>query len=58
MMMYELIDMRIKILSGTLPGDEFKVLKKEITSKIDYGNAYVELFLVNTHLLLIRKHNF
>ena len=37
-MMYELMERRSQLLSGTLPKDELLQLKKEVTSKIDYGN--------------------
>lgn len=43
---YELIKYRSKILSGTLPIDELKELKKIITSKIDMGNKILGLDLV------------
>ncbi|KFM70972.1 Dedicator of cytokinesis protein 1, partial [Stegodyphus mimosarum] len=45
-MMYELIDWRRKIMSGTLPVDELKELKQRATAKIDMGNAYLGLDLV------------
>lgn len=37
-MMYELMERRSQLLSGTLPKDELLQLKKEVTGKIDYGN--------------------
>ncbi|KAB0402062.1 hypothetical protein E2I00_004446 [Balaenoptera physalus] len=37
-MIYDLIEWRSQILSGTLPQDELKELKKKVTAKIDYGN--------------------
>lgn len=37
-MMCELMERRSQLLSGTLPKDELLELKKEVTSKIDYGN--------------------
>lgn len=37
-MMCELMERRSQLLSGTLPKDELLQLKKEVTSKIDYGN--------------------
>lgn len=37
-MMYDLIEWRSQILSGTLPQDELTELKQRVTSKIDYGN--------------------
>ena len=40
-MMIELIEWRKQIMSGTLPADELKELKKKVTSRIDQGNAYV-----------------
>lgn len=39
--MWELMEWRSQLLSGTLPSDEFKELKQKVTSKIDYGNKYV-----------------
>lgn len=41
-LMCELMEWRSQLLSGTLPSDEFKELKQKVTSKIDYGNKYVE----------------
>lgn len=40
-MIYDLIEWRSQILSGTLPQDELKELKKKVTAKIDYGNRFV-----------------
>lgn len=40
-LMWELMEWRSQLLSGTLPSDEFKELKQKVTSKIDYGNKYV-----------------
>lgn len=37
--MYELIELRQTIMSGTLPADELKVIKQNLTSKIDVGNS-------------------
>jgi len=37
-LMNELISCRKKILSGTLPVDELRQMKKHVTSKIDVGN--------------------
>ncbi|XP_075889561.1 dedicator of cytokinesis protein 1 [Nelusetta ayraudi] len=45
-MMYDLIEWRSQILSGTLPQDELTELKQRVTSKIDYGNKYLDLDLV------------
>ncbi|KAK5618409.1 Dedicator of cytokinesis protein 1 [Crenichthys baileyi] len=45
-MIYDLIEWRSQILSGTLPQDELTELKKKVTSKIDYGNKYLDLDLV------------
>ncbi|MBN3290076.1 DOCK1 protein, partial [Polypterus senegalus] len=45
-MIYCLIEWRSQILSGTLPQDELKELKQKVTSKIDYGNKYLDLDLV------------
>uniref|UniRef100_A0A667XZN8 Dedicator of cytokinesis 2 n=1 Tax=Myripristis murdjan TaxID=586833 RepID=A0A667XZN8_9TELE len=42
-LMWELIEWRSQLLSGTLPNDEFKELKQKVTSKIDYGNKILEL---------------
>ena len=42
-LMWELIEWRSQLLSGTLPNDEFKDLKQKVTSKIDYGNKYGRL---------------
>ncbi|XP_015793034.1 dedicator of cytokinesis protein 2 [Tetranychus urticae] len=39
LMMIEMIELRSKIMSGTLPVDELKNLKQTITSKIDLGNV-------------------
>ncbi|KAG8517473.1 Dedicator of cytokinesis protein 1 [Galemys pyrenaicus] len=49
-MIYDLIEWRSQILSGTLPQDELKELKKKVTAKIDYGNRLVYLkgdFMLN-----------
>ncbi|XP_078717845.1 dedicator of cytokinesis protein 1-like isoform X3 [Lampetra fluviatilis] len=45
-MMYELINWRSQILSGTLPLDELKELKQKVTARIDYGNSILGLDLV------------
>ncbi|XP_033633193.1 dedicator of cytokinesis protein 1-like isoform X1 [Asterias rubens] len=45
-MMYELIDCQKQIVSGTLPVDELKDLKQQVTSKIDCGNRALGLDLV------------
>uniref|UniRef100_F6YR61 C2 DOCK-type domain-containing protein n=1 Tax=Monodelphis domestica TaxID=13616 RepID=F6YR61_MONDO len=45
-MIYDLIEWRSQILSGTLPQDELKELKKKVTAKIDYGNRVLDLDLV------------
>ncbi|XP_043920391.1 dedicator of cytokinesis protein 2-like [Protopterus annectens] len=45
-MMYELMERRSQLLSGTLPKDELQELKKEVTRKMDYGNRMLELDLV------------
>ncbi|XP_060771126.1 dedicator of cytokinesis protein 2 [Neoarius graeffei] len=42
-LMWDLMEWRSQLLSGTLPGDEFKELKQKVTSKIDYGNKILEL---------------
>nr|CAD7428800.1 unnamed protein product [Timema monikensis] len=43
---YELIRYRSKILSGTLPVDELKEIKRLVTSKIDMGNKLLDLDMV------------
>lgn len=45
-MMYELMDSRRKIMSGTLPVDELRELKQKVTAKIEMGNAILDLDLV------------
>ncbi|XP_078509500.1 dedicator of cytokinesis protein 2 isoform X2 [Lissotriton helveticus] len=45
-MMYDLMEWRAQLLSGTLPKDELKELKQKVTSKIDYGNKILELDLI------------
>ncbi|XP_032411020.1 LOW QUALITY PROTEIN: dedicator of cytokinesis 2 [Xiphophorus hellerii] len=45
-LMWDLMEWRSQLLSGTLPNDEFKELKQKVTSKIDYGNKILELDLV------------
>ncbi|KAK7919026.1 hypothetical protein WMY93_010310 [Mugilogobius chulae] len=45
-LMWDLMEWRSQLLSGTLPTDEFKELKQKVTSKIDYGNKILELDLV------------
>ncbi|XP_067134903.1 dedicator of cytokinesis protein 1-like [Centruroides vittatus] len=45
-MMYELIEWRRQIMSGTLPVDELKEIKQKVTAKIDVGNAILDLDLV------------
>ncbi|XP_018616629.1 dedicator of cytokinesis protein 1 isoform X2 [Scleropages formosus] len=45
-MIYDLIEWRSQILSGTLPQDELTELKQKVTSRIDYGNKYLDLDLV------------
>ncbi|XP_075232677.1 dedicator of cytokinesis protein myoblast city [Lycorma delicatula] len=44
--MYELVGFRSKIISGTLPVDELKEIKRSATSKIDTGNKLLGLDLV------------
>ncbi|XP_029599319.1 dedicator of cytokinesis protein 1-like [Salmo trutta] len=44
-MIYDLIEWRSQILSGTLPQDELTELKQRVTSKIDYGNNFLLLLL-------------
>ncbi|XP_074866180.1 dedicator of cytokinesis protein 2 [Carettochelys insculpta] len=46
LMMYDLMEWRSQLLSGTLPKDELKELKQKVTSKIDYGNKILELDLI------------
>lgn len=50
-LMWELMEWRSQLLSGTLPGDEFKELKQKVTSKIDYGNkcVYSKTKCLHTH---------
>lgn len=48
-MMYELMDSRRKIMSGTLPVDELRELKQKVTAKIEMGNAILDLDLVVRH---------
>lgn len=43
-MMYDLIEWRSQILSGTLPQDELTELKQRVTSKMDYGNKWGSCF--------------
>ncbi|XP_053496673.1 dedicator of cytokinesis protein 1 isoform X1 [Ictalurus furcatus] len=45
-MIYDLIEWRSQILSGTLPQDELSELKQKVTSKIDYGNKVLDQDLV------------
>ncbi|XP_056626925.1 dedicator of cytokinesis protein 1 isoform X1 [Triplophysa dalaica] len=45
-MIYDLIEWRSQILSGTMPQDELSELKQKVTSKMDYGNKYLYLDLV------------
>ncbi|GCC26615.1 hypothetical protein chiPu_0005033 [Chiloscyllium punctatum] len=45
-MMFDLMEWRSQLLSGTLPKDELKELKQKITSRIDYGNRILKLDLV------------
>uniref|UniRef100_A0A672S3K6 Dedicator of cytokinesis 2 n=1 Tax=Sinocyclocheilus grahami TaxID=75366 RepID=A0A672S3K6_SINGR len=45
-LMWDLMEWRSQLLSGTLPSDEFKELKQKVTSKIDYGNKILELDVV------------
>lgn len=44
-MVYELIELRSKILSGTLPTDEIKELRRKSTLLIDSGNYILKLDL-------------
>lgn len=50
-MIYDLIEWRSQILSGTLPQDELKELKKKVTAKIDYGNRFVSSVF---HVLMLK----
>lgn len=43
---YELINHRSKILSGTLPNDELKSVTRQVTTEIDMGNKVLGLDLV------------
>ncbi|TRY86430.1 hypothetical protein DNTS_004205 [Danionella cerebrum] len=49
-MAYCLMEYRSQIVSGTLPNDDLVELKKKVTAKIDYGNRYLDLDLVNKNL--------
>lgn len=51
-MIYDLIEWRSQILSGTLPQDELKELKKKVTAKIDYGNRFVMTSLKHAYISL------
>ena len=55
-MIYDLIEWRSQILSGTLPQDEHMELKKKVTAKIDYGNRFVcskdDFMLTLTNIML------
>ncbi|XP_077465336.1 dedicator of cytokinesis 2 [Stigmatopora argus] len=42
-LMWELMEWRSQLLSGTLPTDEFKELRQKVICKIDYGNKILEL---------------
>ncbi len=54
-MIYDLIEWRSQILSGTLPQDEMSELKQKVTSKMDYGNKYLHTHThTHTHKLLTR----
>lgn len=55
-LMWELMEWRSQLLSGTLPTDEFKELKQKVTSKIDYGNKYVLLKKEN-HMFTVQNGN-
>lgn len=46
-MMYDLMEWRSQLLSGTLPKDELKELKQKVTSKIDFGNKYLMPLKIN-----------
>lgn len=66
-MIYDLIEWRSQILSGTLPQDELSELKQKVTSKIDYGNKYMlsasvscfilSRFSVLSVLAILRRHS-
>lgn len=43
---YELLKLRSKIISGTLPVDELKQVTRQVTSEIDKGNKLLGLDLV------------
>ncbi|NXA12230.1 DOCK2 protein, partial [Sapayoa aenigma] len=45
-MMQELMEQRSQLLSGTLPKDQLLQLRKEVTSRMDYGNKILALDLV------------
>lgn len=43
---FELVDARRKILSGTLPMDELREIKQKVISRIEMGNALLDLDIV------------
>lgn len=43
---YDLLTLRSKIISGTLPVDELKQVTRQVTSEIDKGNKVLGLDLV------------
>ncbi|NXU94504.1 DOCK1 protein, partial [Xiphorhynchus elegans] len=45
-MMQELMEQRSQLLSGTLPKDQLLQVRKEVTSRMDYGNKILALDLV------------
>lgn len=57
-MMTEIMDLRSQVLSGNVPVDELKELKHRIAAKIDHGNAYVCIIIVNccARWLIMQMH--
>lgn len=55
-MMYDLMEWRSQLLSGTLPKDELKELKQKVTTKIDYGNKYVAYAASGKHGVYYSTH--
>lgn len=56
-MMYDLIEWRSQILSGTLPQDELTELKQRVTSKMDYGNKWGSCFFETLSFVIHILHS-
>uniref|UniRef100_A0A674D7I5 Dedicator of cytokinesis 1 n=1 Tax=Salmo trutta TaxID=8032 RepID=A0A674D7I5_SALTR len=56
-MIYDLIEWRSQILSGTLPQDELTELKQRVTSKIDYGNKQAKFAQTPSFALFVTLKN-